>query len=73
MPPMALHSNTHMLLTEATPRIRVAVITGGPSGEASLSLESARTVVDALQTRLHPSQAAGLEATLERVHTRPND
>lgn len=67
MPLFELHSATHMLLTQATPRLRIAVIAGGPSAEAPVSLESARTVVDALQTRPHLVQAAGLAATLERV------
>ena len=69
MPPFELHSNSHLLLMHATQRLRVAVITGGPSAEASVSLESARTVVDALQTRPHPQQAAGLQASLAQVLT----
>jgi hypothetical protein len=67
MPPFELHSPTHMLLTQATQRLRVGVITGGPSAEAAVSLASARTVVDALQTRPHVAQAAGLSAALEQV------
>lgn len=70
MPPFELHSISHMLLTHRDRRLRVAVITGGPSAEASVSLESARTVVDALQTRPHAQQAAALQATLAQVLTK---
>ena len=67
MPQFELHSATHMLLTPPTPRLRVAVITGGPSAEASVSLESARTVLDMLRTRPHPEQAAQLGIALMQV------
>eukprot|EP00892_Ulva_mutabilis_P002530 jgi/Ulvmu1/12278/UM087_0012.1 len=64
MPRFDIHSATHMLLTQPTPRLRVAVITGGPSAEDAVSLESARTVLDMLRTRPHPEQAAQLGMTL---------
>lgn len=67
MPRFDLHSASHMLLTPPTPRLRVAVITGGPSRESAVSLESARTVLDMLRTRPHPEQAAQLGMTLMQV------
>lgn len=47
--------------------MRVAVITGGPSAEAAISLNSARTVLDMLRTRPLPDQAAELRDVLESV------
>lgn len=69
MPRFELHSATHMLLTPPTPRLRVAVIAGGPSAEAPVSLESARTVLDMLRTRPHPEQAAQLGVALMQVRS----
>ena len=60
-------SATHHLLRDITPRVRVAVLMGGPGREAPQSLASARTVVDALRTRPHPEQMAQLEAALDTV------
>lgn len=60
-------SATHHLLRDITPRLRVAVLMGGPGREAPQSLASARTVVDALRTRPHPEQMEQLEAALEEV------
>lgn len=69
LPRFDLHSATHMLLTQPTPRLRVAVIAGGPSGEAAVSLESARTVLDMLRTRPHAEQAAQLGMALMMVRS----
>lgn len=63
----SIGSIRHLLLTEDLPRVRVAVITGGPSAEAAISLNSARTVLDMLRTRPLPDQAAELRDVLESV------
>jgi len=60
----------HALLREALPSVRVAVITGGPSEEAAVSLASARTLLDLLQTVPYPEQAEQLRHHMVAVRAR---
>jgi hypothetical protein len=60
----SFHNCTHLMLTQITERVRVAVIAGGPLPEAALSLSSARTVVHALQTQPFAEQQQQLEEYL---------
>lgn len=63
----SFHNCTHLMLMQITERVRVAVIAGGPSPQAALSLASARTVVQALQTQPFAEQQQQLEEYLRTV------
>lgn len=63
----SLGSWRHMLLAEQLPNVRVAVIAGGPSDEAAVSINSARTLMDMLQTVPYPEQSEQLATLMREV------